>query len=66
MGIVNKEDVIGWQETTGDMNILCLDCAGEDPDENHRPLTERDFEDNVIVTCDNYKGPAGVCDNRIL
>ena len=65
MGIVNIEDVIGWQETTGDMDILCLDCAGENPGENYRPLTEYDLSYDQIVSCDNFLSDTVVCGNRI-
>ena len=65
MGIVNKEDVIGWQETTGHRLVLCLKCAGENPGENYRPLTEYDFEDDEIVSCDNFISHNVVCGNRI-
>ena len=64
-GDCEGRNVIGWQETAGDMDILCLDCAGEDPGENHRPLTERDFRDDEIVTCDNIINNSEVCGNRV-
>jgi DNA-directed RNA polymerase subunit RPC12/RpoP len=53
MGIVKSEDVIGWDE---DGKIICSDCgeSGEG-----KPLTEDDFKEDDVVTCDH-------CGRRIL
>ena len=65
MGIVNKEDVIGWEQTAGDRVVLCLKCAGENPGENYRPLTEYDFRADQIVSCDNIISNDVVCGRKI-
>ena len=65
MGIVKKDEVIGWEETTGHRQVLCLQCAGENPGENYRPLTEYDISYDEIVSCDRIISNDVVCGRRI-
>ena len=52
MAIVKQDELIGWDDGN---KIICVDCG--DPCDA-KPLTENDFEDTDIVTCDN-------CNTRI-
>jgi hypothetical protein len=47
MGIVKEEDLIAWRDSH---TIICPDCG--DPGEAE-PLTQDDFEETNIVSCDN-------------
>jgi len=49
MGIIKESDVIAWESGS---QIICAACG--DPGEA-KPLTENDFEDDVIVICDHCK-----------
>jgi DNA-directed RNA polymerase subunit RPC12/RpoP len=53
MGLVKKEDLIGWEESG---KYSCLGCG--DSGEG-KPLTKENFEEGDIVTCDQ-------CGERIL
>lgn len=53
MGIIKREDVIAWEHTNmNDVSILCEKCLGGCKDEDLKPLTEQDVNDDDIVTCD--------------
>jgi hypothetical protein len=47
MGIVKAEDVIAWEDQNG--GILCFEHGNPDED---APLTDSDFDEEDIVTCD--------------
>ena len=53
MGVIKSDDVFAWADGN---KIFCAGCG--DPGEA-KPMTEDDFEDDVVVTCD-------VCGERIL
>ena len=53
MGITKMKDVIAWQDGR---KFICPDCG--DPGEA-KPLTNEDFDEGDIVTCDQ-------CHERIL
>ena len=59
MGIVKMEDVVAWNR---DGAILCPDHGDKDGDDI--PMTERDFANDDVVTCDFYDG-VSVCGKRI-
>ena len=46
MGIIKVDDIIAWAD---DNKIICAGCG--DPGEA-KPLTQDDFDDTYIVTCD--------------
>ena len=53
MGIIKSEDLAAWEDGN---RIICVSCG--DPGEA-KPLTENDFDEDNIVTCDQ-------CNERIL
>jgi hypothetical protein len=46
MGVVKQDDVIAWR----DGNTICAGCG--DPGEA-KPMTQADFEETDVVTCDD-------------
>ena len=48
MGIIKKEDVIGWRV---DDEILCDVCA-DDVDTHRRPITKDELDKEFILVCD--------------
>jgi DNA-directed RNA polymerase subunit RPC12/RpoP len=53
MGVVNREDLLAWQDTN---RIICTNCGDSGEAE---PLTKNDFDEGDIVACDE-------CSERIL
>jgi len=58
MGVIKREDIIGWKDVNGEM--ICLECG----DQDCKPLTKDDFEDDDYVTCDQVSA-IGICGKRI-
>ena len=64
MGVIKREDIIGWKDVNGEM--ICLEHKEvEGAYENLTPLTNADFDDDEYVGCDWLYGDGRVCGNKI-